>query len=229
MISILKNGRLTKNCVNNFCEIEGWCPVENDDSTPKLINKYIGLWTAFIKANIHFPNFDVRRSNAMVKIEPGVNLFTMNEIFEKAGTTYDAIFDHGGIILCEISYNCDLDKSIDKCQPEFHFDRIDVRGFSPGFNYRYIDTNEDGSRALTKVYGARVIFSLSGQAGRFSFAKLTIALGAGIGLITLSKAITDFLMEYILPNKDTYTDAKYSTVDNCGESSPNDYKQISET
>lgn len=216
-----ENGRLTNTCDNNTCEIEGWCPVENDQTDVKIITSSLGDWTVFLKANVHFPKFKVRRSNAMSGIEPGINLFSIDEILHNAETTYNDVFSDGTIIVCEIGYDCDLNLGVDKCLPTFTWDRIDVRGFSTGFNYRYTETTGPNARLLTKVYGIRLVYSLRGEAGRFSIAQLTIALGAGLALLGISNTVCDFILEYLMPQKEYYASEKYTPVGgDQGSSSP---------
>jgi hypothetical protein len=46
----------------------------------------------------------------------------------------------GGVIRIKIDWNCNLDKALNYCQPEYSFRRLDAKykeeSFSHGFNFR---------------------------------------------------------------------------------------------
>ncbi|XP_016347775.1 P2X purinoceptor 3-like [Sinocyclocheilus anshuiensis] len=66
--SNLGNGIITGTCLNNnnettgWCEIEGWCPAE-DDNVSENPMKEVENFTIFIKNSIRFPLFNVTRGN----------------------------------------------------------------------------------------------------------------------------------------------------------------------
>ncbi|KAK7481559.1 hypothetical protein BaRGS_00027208 [Batillaria attramentaria] len=114
---IAGNGVRTGTCVNStrnetlkVCEIEAWCPVERDDSTsrtpdPALLGSQ--NFTVFIKNNIEFPKFDVRRRNLPDNVNDAYlsrchynphhdkdrycPIFTLGTITSEAGHLFDAM------------------------------------------------------------------------------------------------------------------------------------------
>merc|ERR1711994_972121 len=136
----------------------------------------------------------------------------MGDILQGAGTNYSEAASKGAVIVCSISYHCDLDYSDDDCVPTFTFDRIDLDGFSTGFNYRYIRTNGHNNRVLIKLYGIRFVFTLDGTASRTDIVQLMISIGAGLGLLGTSRLICDTIMMYALPNREEYVKYKYNDV-----------------
>jgi len=127
----------------------------------------------------------------------------------------------GAIVLVSIYYRCDFDHDANQCQPQFKFERIDQSSFSSGYNFRYsvVDTTSEGieTRTLYKVMGVRIIFHVSGDAGRFNLVNLMIALGAGAALLGASSLICDFIMQYILQSKEKYIKRKYLPVNEKGD------------
>ena len=70
----------------------------------------------------------------------------------------------------------------------------DPDSFSPGFNFRYLDKyymkNGDGeevlTRDITKIWGMRVVFLVSGEGRKFdSPIPFFVAFGSGLGLVFL--------------------------------------------
>lgn len=75
------------------------------------------------------------------------------------------LFKKGGVIQIEIQWNCDLDRSIDRCKPVYDFERFDLRfsvsSAASGFNFRFADKYEEEGkirRILVKAYGIRLVF-----------------------------------------------------------------------
>ncbi|XP_043112536.1 P2X purinoceptor 3a isoform X2 [Puntigrus tetrazona] len=68
MGSNLGNGIITGKCLNNdknttgWCEIEGWCPAEDDNNLAPSVTG-VENFTIFIKNSIRFPLFNVTRGN----------------------------------------------------------------------------------------------------------------------------------------------------------------------
>jgi P2X purinoceptor 4 len=198
-----------------FCRIKAWCPLEDD--APRFYNVMQGTedWSVFVKVNAEFPEFNVKRQNAAHGLVKGKNQFTLSELVSLAGSDWNQVKYEGAILLMRIAYDCDLNKGKEHCEPELHFDRLDPGNgtFSGGFNVRTVVMHEDGSRQVTKRFGIRVLFSVSGQAGRFSIVVLTTTMGAGLALLGVSTLICDFLLSYVLPNKHKYNAEKFEEVD----------------
>jgi hypothetical protein len=101
---------------------------------------------------------------------------------------------------------CDLDKAKydnSECYINLTFTRVDPSSNasrSHGYNFRYTNPwslAEDGSRSLTKVFGTRVVFEVAGNGAQFDLMTLTVAIGSGIGILSVAKIVCDFVMQYL--------------------------------
>jgi len=223
------NGISTGECntTTGFCNIYGWCEVENaSDSNKNTVFAQVKDWTIFVRSTIRFPAFDVNRDNANgTTTTQGYNLFTVNDLLRMAKTTYDKISVSGGAVSIDVQWNCNLDQSVDLCQPKFEaFLAVDSQ-LSPGYNFRYtknyylqqLVVNETTNqteivlveyRDLIKLYGIRFLFLLSGTGRKFDIVPLMVNVGSGFGLLTLATLVSDFLLLYVLPHKKYYQEVK---------------------
>lgn len=137
------------------CELEGWCPVENDRNIPEPIFDALNF-TIFVKNFIEFPRFKVIRKNIGAnasylrscqydsvkhKICPIFRVGTLLDIVEPDRKEQHLMLTLGGVIRVKIDWRCNLDISLDKCLPEYSFGRLDApykeESFSQGFNFRW--------------------------------------------------------------------------------------------
>jgi len=204
----------------------GWCPLEDTAKNAQMNNQVInaGAFTAFVKVDIAFSEFGISQSNTLDKNGDGspidgYNLFSVNEIISNAtnGDINDIsdVATNGAIILMESNWNCDLDKGKDKCSPKWKFFRIDSQPgtMSYGYNYRVVtyDTNME-SRMLRKLYGIRVVFTVTGTGGKFSFAAMSITFGAGLAYLGIAAFLTDIVLENFLHQSEAYGRLKHKAV-----------------
>eukprot|EP01084_Bolivina_argentea_P035511 65863_1 len=218
-------GIITGKCASNGrCQVYGWCPLE-DDSIRTTFNN-VGAWTVFVKNDIRFPNFDIETTNAMDyegtgRLTFGKNLFSIDDMLADATNgkvNVSQIATKGAILLVDIDWTCNFDNDIKDCIPDFKFERIDNDGdgiVSEGFNFRtVVYENNSTIRELKKLYGIRITFTSSGRGGRFSFAALTLTLGAGIAYLGVSKLIADLILSNFMKESHKYSEAKYFKIDN---------------
>jgi hypothetical protein len=153
---LIKNNSLLNNSqsIIGRCELEGWCPVENDYDIPKPIRDALNF-TIFVKNFIEFPRFQVIRKNIHQnasylkkcnydqtnnRICPIFRVGTLLDIVEPDATEKELMLTYGGVIRVKIDWKCDLDKPLNKCLPEYSFKRLDAPfkedSFSQGFNFR---------------------------------------------------------------------------------------------
>lgn len=145
---------LLTNISSGRCELEGWCPVENDRNIPEPILDALNF-TIFVKNFIEFPRFKIIRKNIEQNplylrkctydpknntICPIFRVGTILDIVEKDAEERTKMLKLGGVIRVKIDWKCDLDRSLDRCLPEYSFGRLDApfkdESFSPGFNFR---------------------------------------------------------------------------------------------
>lgn len=211
-----EHGYMTGECdeESGYCLIEAWCPVEEDEPENYEILNGVHNWTALVKVNVQFPDFDVSLTNLFDEVVPGSNLYSIEEIVQGTGYEFQDVQERGAIILATIDYNCDLDNGSGDCViPDIVFYRIDdpPPSVSPGFNYRYTENNGNG-RDLVKAYGVRVVFHIFGEAGAFNIVPLLTNLGAGVALLSLATLISDLMLQYVVPAKDKYKSEKFQVV-----------------
>jgi len=151
------------------------------------------------------------------------NLFTLDEMVTRSGSEYDNVSLSGAAIAVIVNWDCNLDLSPEKCQPEFSFVRLDKPSSGIGYNFRYanyyyLPNPEDQTefiehRDLMKVYGIRFVFLVSGRGGKFDIVPLVINIGSGLALLGVAVLICDTVTLYILPNKKFYYQAKFEQVE----------------
>ena len=136
------------------CELEGWCPVENDREVPTPIRDALNF-TIFVKNFIEFPRFKVIRKNIQANASylkkcnydpvnhrtcPIFRVGTLLDIVESDPLEQTKMLTLGGVIRVKIDWTCNLDKPLNQCLPEYTFGRLDApfkeEAFSQGFNFR---------------------------------------------------------------------------------------------
>uniref|UniRef100_A0A7N6ACL2 P2X purinoceptor n=1 Tax=Anabas testudineus TaxID=64144 RepID=A0A7N6ACL2_ANATE len=166
------------------CEIEGWCPAENDKVKvePMLDVKN---FTIFIKNSIRFPLFNVTRGNIPPtmtsheikncvyhpKTNPFCPIFHLGDVLSYTGQDVTDLADKGGEIGINIEWKCNLDLNIEYCIPKYSFTRLDApfakNSISKGYNFRFAKyfKTENGTefRTLHKVHAIRFDVMVTGK------------------------------------------------------------------
>ncbi|XP_060903997.1 P2X purinoceptor 3a [Labrus mixtus] len=237
--SILSNGIITGVCLkssNNsqgMCEIEGWCPAENDSVivTPMLdVNNF----TIFIKNSIRFPLFNVTRGNfpSTMKADeikkctyhpeknPFCPIFRVGDVLNYTGQEIANLADKGGEIGINIEWKCNLDLNIDYCEPKYSFTRLDEpfskNAVSKGYNFRFAKyfKTQDGTefRTLHKAYAIRFDVMVTGNAGKFDTIPTLINLVAAFTSIGLGAVLCDLILLNFLKGAAQYKAKKFEEV-----------------
>ncbi|CAF1190261.1 unnamed protein product [Rotaria sordida] len=233
---LIKNDSLITSyeLITGRCELEGWCPVENDLNIPNPIRDALNF-TIFVKNFIEFPRFDVIRKNIKANASylkrcnydnithtkcPIFRVGTLLDMVEPDKSEQMQMLKLGGVIRVKIHWDCNLDKSYDLCQPLYSFRRLDgsykEESFSHGFNFRFASHWKHQNRSyrtLTKAFGLRFIISVSGVAGRFDIITLTLNIGSLIGILGLATFICDIVALYVHRQSDVYRQQKFQDVD----------------
>lgn len=165
----LGHGISTGHCDNKtkMCEVEAWCPVEND--APPEGREYDVLnftqdFTVMIKNHVHFPYYDKRRSNLVeslnmtylyrchynLQTDPYCPIFRIGDMVswahDRDQTTpaddrhFKSMAAKGGVISVKIKWDCNFDYDKSDCKPEYSFNRLDnddEASVSQGYNFRY--------------------------------------------------------------------------------------------
>ncbi|CAF1542862.1 unnamed protein product [Didymodactylos carnosus] len=241
-LSAKANGRWTGICRKDTnsssligrCEIEGWCPVEDDSVKTKPVTDSLN-YTIFVKNFIEFPKFNTARTNIGFdanylkncifhpKKEPHCPIFRVSDLLKLVENDDDErskMLASGGVIRIKIDWNCNLDKPLNECRPEYTFGRLDspykVEKFSFGFNFRFASHwkySNRSFRTLTKAFGLRFIITVTGKAGRLNFLTLTLNIGSMIGVLGLATVICDIVALNFGKKGSVYRQQKFQIID----------------
>jgi P2X purinoceptor 4 len=212
-----------------YCEIESWCPLEppqNATAREESTVTAAANWTIFARVNVEFDELGIQLNNIpsdATKPTMGLNLFTVNDIVEAAGSKFEDIAAEGCMIVVQFAYECDFN-SDDECQPEITYERIDIDNpdsISRGFNYRFQTKSrmKDSAassvvrRDLWKIRGVYIVFKVVGEGGVFDVTSTMITLGAGLSFLAIATVVCDFLMTQCISHKEKYAEAKKRTVE----------------
>ncbi|KAF7657438.1 hypothetical protein LDENG_00027150 [Lucifuga dentata] len=235
----LSPGVITGVCVNSFngsqgyCEIEGWCPAEDDTVKIKPMLE-VENFTIFIKNSVRFPLFNVTRgnfpsmmtSNEIKKCNyhpensPFCPIFRVGDVLNYTGQNVADIAAKGGEIGINIEWKCNLDMNIDKCVPRYSFTRLDApfakNAVSEGYNFRFAKyyKTENGTeyRTLHKAYAIRFDVMVTGNAGKFDTIPTLINLVAAFTSIGLGTVLCDIILLNFLKGADQYKAKKFEEV-----------------
>ncbi|XP_061125925.1 P2X purinoceptor 3a [Syngnathus typhle] len=237
--SVLTNGKITGFCLHNDnkskgqCEVEGWCPVENDKIKIEAMED-VKDFTIFIKNSIRFPLFNITRGNfpsnmksgeiKRCKYNPDTNpfcpIFVVGDILEYTGQNVTSLATEGGEIGINIEWKCNLDLDIDYCVPKYSFTRLDApfvkNAISKGFNFRfakYFKTlNGTEYRTLHKAFAIRFDVMVTGKAGKFDTVPTLINLVAAFTSIGLGTVLCDLILLNFLKGAKQYKAKKFEEV-----------------
>ncbi|CAF2374545.1 unnamed protein product [Rotaria sp. Silwood2] len=213
-----------------FCEYAGWCPPEDDLTSTMPVQETLNF-TIFIKNFIEFPEFGVKHKNMVdnlqqctfdPKNDTDCPIFTIDYIMKEAEkniTELNLMLRYGGVVRIKLDWDCNLDRNIKRCKPEYSFARLDVpfheKPFSRGFNFRhasYWKRNKKHFRTLTKAFGLRFIITISGKAGKFDFITLTLNIGSLVGLFGLGTIVCDILLLHLSKRARIYRNHVFEIV-----------------
>ncbi|XP_056148079.1 P2X purinoceptor 3a [Lampris incognitus] len=233
----LGNGAITGVCLkssnNGTCEIQGWCPTENDQVKRKPMLD-VKNFTIFIKNSIRFPLFDVTRGNfpqhmtreqiKSCKYHPVDNplcpIFLVGDVLNYTGQDVASLAEEGGEIGINIEWKCNLDFDIEKCQPKYSFTRLDApfakNKISKGYNFRFAKyfKHENGIeyRTLHKAIAIRFDIMVTGNAGKFNTIPTLINLVAAFTSVGLGTVLCDIILLNFLKGADQYKAKKFEEV-----------------
>lgn len=229
------NGRWTGQCrlPEGRCEIEGWCPVENDLSMPEPMYDALNF-TIFVKNFVEFTRFGISRTNMFHdpdkilqclyhpirdKLCPVFRVGDLLRYVEPDDDERRKMLISGAVLRIKIDWRCNLDLGEEQCKPEYSFGRLDSRSrdeqFSFGFNFRFAShwkVKTRSHRTLTKAFGLRLIVTVNGEAGRFDFLVLTLNIGSMIGVLGLATFICDIVALYFCKQGSVYRKQKFQSV-----------------
>ncbi|XP_069082785.1 P2X purinoceptor 1-like isoform X1 [Pleurodeles waltl] len=229
-----RHGVMTGRCIpyNNkikTCEVDAWCPVENDTNTPNpaMLLKAENF-TLLIKNSISFPEFNVTRRNLVESVtndylencnyhtetDPLCPIFRLGYIVSESRQQFASLALEGGTLGIIIEWQCDLDWDIKFCKPIYRFVRLDNPQYrvSKGFNFRYAryyTENNVTRRNLYKIFGIRFDVMVSGEAGKFDIIPTMTTIGSGIGIFGVATLVCDLMLLHVIPKRKYYKQKKF--------------------
>eukprot|EP00742_Colponemidia_sp_Colp-10_P002536 GILJ01002710.1.p1 GENE.GILJ01002710.1~~GILJ01002710.1.p1 ORF type:complete len:385 (-),score=55.23 GILJ01002710.1:152-1306(-) len=209
-------------CKNKVCMETQWCPAE--DPTDQIVTETFPLtgtadFLIWFKGSIKFMDSETQFST-MVDRDPviwpddGANTYSVADLMEIAGTTFEAVKDSGAIFDVLLYWSCNLDLS-SRCSPSLVVTRVDASSTNPrgsGFSYRravYYGSGDSESRDLYKMTGIRFLVRSTGVGYRISMEAVMLQLSSAMSLLTVAQVVADFMMLYILPERKRYAAKKY--------------------
>ncbi|XP_021438197.1 P2X purinoceptor 5 isoform X4 [Oncorhynchus mykiss] len=215
---------------NGTCEIYSWCPVERR-CQPQDRHKHTNMlreaenFTIYIKNVIRFPKFSFSKANVQdtadkfhlkkcrydEALEPYCPIFRLGDIVNQTGHSFQDMALKGGLIGILIGWECDLDRDPSECQPRH------ARYFKTGSGESY--------RTHFKVFGIRINIMVHGKAGKFCIIPTIIHIGSGLACIGGGAWFCDWILLYLMKNREFYKDWKFENVKN---STTEDIKQTPE-
>jgi len=206
------------------CEIQSWCPVEDDrlvlgKDRPLITGSE--NHTVFIKNSIRFSYFGERfhRNNMASHVclynftDPTTwlcNIFKLGDIVAAAGGNYSTLAVTGGVVAVHIEWSCNLDFDfLTNCLPKYNFRLLD----SEGWNFRHAHFHEEGRRTLYKAYGVKFVIIVQGRAGKFDLKNTVINIVAGLGLLSFITMFCDFILLNYVSERKIIKEKKYEVLD----------------
>ncbi|XP_055332672.1 P2X purinoceptor 4-like isoform X2 [Paramacrobiotus metropolitanus] len=241
---LLGNGFRTGRCIQGTgtCEIEGWCPAEQDKAPDPPMFMEVANFTILVKNYVVFPKADVRRRNILEshskedlascryheKNDPYCPIFGVQYIVEKAGANFVDVASTGGIIAFIIKWECNLDRDVQHCKPQYEFRRMDSKDekIAKGWSFRnadYWNDPQDGTRkrSLYKFYGIRFVFMVYSEAGKFDAETFALNVGSAVGLLGLTTIVCDFVTLFFMRKKmKTLREKKIDRIRDAGRIPP---------
>jgi len=202
-------GQVQNQCTKGQCEIKGWCPVE-DETKPLVSLNGVQNWTVYMRSHVLYPTFQLTANNAD-QAKLGYNIFAISTILGDQ-LNFTQISGTGAIISVLIDWSCNLDHGAENCRPTFTFLPV---GASAGFNFRdanYAPTSPLTTRVLTKYYGIRFVFQVTGTGRKADVATTVITIGSGVALVSVAALIVDYFIQFFHPHRDEYLKVKREPV-----------------
>ncbi|XP_055339660.1 P2X purinoceptor 4-like [Paramacrobiotus metropolitanus] len=230
----LGHGFHTGKCVysTGTCEVFAWCPIEKDTNEAFVWLDGGQNLTILVKNFVLFPKWGIRRRNIgdlsathlkdckyKPKKDPLCPIFVLGDIVELAKENFTEMALHGAILNFAITWDCNLDRHIQNCVPQYSFRRLDNgrEAVAPGWDFWYsgywLDKDNEPSRFLIKATGIRIVFTVYAKARKFSIVKTTMNLGAGLGLLFMASMICDYMLFYCGRPREREIRGAYASVD----------------
>jgi hypothetical protein len=177
----------------------------------------------FIKNWIEFPQLHLIRDNLLKdvvgedymktceydsnnKLCPKFRISTILELIEGDPNEYESMFYNGSLMEIKISWQCNLDKDKENCQPQYAFQRLDYHPYkdnpyelgSSFLTSRHFFRPNDQKlhRIHTHVYNLHIVVSVTGEVGKRDLFQATTSIGSFLGIIAAGTITCDFIAAF---------------------------------
>ncbi|XP_032410225.1 P2X purinoceptor 3a [Xiphophorus hellerii] len=230
--SVQADGIITGACNTSagYCEIEGWCPAEDDKVDIKPMPEFVNF-TIYIKNTIRFPRFNVSRENfpstKSIKnctydknTDPFCPIFRVGYILDETQQNVTLLADKGGEIGINIEWRCNLDHNVNSCVPTYSFSKLDApfqnANLSKGYNFRFAKyyKTEDGTdyRCLHKAFAVRFDVMVTGIARKFSLIPTVINVITAVTSVGMGTVLCDLILLHCSKGAQYYKEKKFEEV-----------------
>jgi len=210
-------------CSDGFCQAIQWCPAENITVDDKAQGHSVGYemedagsLTIWMKATMSFPalsrtvNYSTVEQADPVTSGPDKNLYSLNDLLNMTGTAQSNIRERGAILLVILRWKCFISSTF--CFPKVEAHRLDLPE-GAGFNMRTVSYSRDIvtgtlTRDLYKYMGVRIFFVSRGIGYAVSVSAIVLQLSSALALTAIATAVTDFALQYIMPERKRYKEYK---------------------
>uniref|UniRef100_A0A673A4T9 P2X purinoceptor n=1 Tax=Sphaeramia orbicularis TaxID=375764 RepID=A0A673A4T9_9TELE len=226
---------LFSNSTHGQCEIEGWCPSEDDtvgfnslgdltwnDPITSHDAPLIIMEPFFLRGNFP-PDMtaqQIKSCNYHPETMPSCPIFRVADIINNTGQDVTKLTEKGAEIGINIEWKCNFDLDVEKCLPKYSFTRLDAvfekNAVSKGYNFRfakYFKTeNNTEFRTLHKVFAIRFDVLVTGNAGKFGTVPTLINLVAAFTSIGLGTVLCDIILLNFMKGAEQYKAKKFEEV-----------------
>ncbi|XP_023184039.1 P2X purinoceptor 3-like isoform X2 [Xiphophorus maculatus] len=204
--SVQADGIITGACNTSagYCEIEGWCPAEDD------------------KVDIeNFPSTkSIKNCTYDKNTDPFCPIFRVGYILDETQQNVTLLADKGGEIGINIEWRCNLDHNVNSCVPTYSFSKLDApfqnASLSKGYNFRFAKyyKTEDGTdyRCLHKAFAVRFDVMVTGIARKFSLIPTVINVITAVTSVGMGTVLCDLILLHCSKGAQYYKEKKFEEV-----------------
>lgn len=213
-------------CIEGLCKEASWC-TEIPSKTYDLVG--VENFIFWFQGSINFITTGIKMSTlgvnkAKVYPDSGANSYLLSDILKISGLRYEDIKKTGAVLKIVLDWNCDVTWT-DNCDPKVKAERIDhLTGRPMGFQYdRYFYYKENGVqyRDHQDITGIKIIVECSGRAYAVTMQSIILNVSSAINLTMITPRIVNFLMIWVLANRNVYKKLKYVVTKDLNEESGN--------
>ncbi|VDN97879.1 unnamed protein product [Rodentolepis nana] len=189
-------------------------------------------FTVHIRNSIEFPFYKVKRSNkldwmnetyyysclynANDKYDRYCPRFVIADILQKSGANVWHILLNGGIIDINIKWNCDLNKALEECVPEYSFrylgaEPADYENDIVQMEEKYIleygnyfTLASQQRRIFHKTNGIQFLITVTGKGSKFSLLEFSMKIGSCLALFGTATLLCNLILVHISRDRQRY-------------------------